>query len=124
MPKPKNPLGVKEVRLTPKQYEDALVKYAKLPADTVDEKEYRKRLRDTAIYRYKIASELLADVGSVIKKMPEEANEIDRKDLNFAIKKIDLAVVQMTHASLGFNKAATAGARNLLKVKRPRARKS
>lgn len=124
MAKQKNPLGIKEQRLTAEQYEDALVKYAKLPPDVVDETEFRRRLEQTTVLRYRKAGKLLDGVEQLIKDIAKTQPGSKQSELKLAIKKLDLATVQMTHGALGFNKGAVAGVRNLLQITRARRTKS
>jgi hypothetical protein len=123
MPKSKNPLGIKEERLTPEEYEDAIVKYNELPADVVEETEFRKRLKATTIVRYKKASKLVSGVQKRLADLAVERGGASGKELKLAITELDHSIVQMTHASLGFNKGAVAGKRNLLEIKRARGNK-
>jgi hypothetical protein len=46
-----NKVRVKEKRLTAKEFEDALVAFAKSPPDIVNESEFRRRLRGTTLSR-------------------------------------------------------------------------
>jgi len=115
-----NPLGVKEQRLTPDEFEEALVKFAKLAPDIVDEAEYRHRLRETILYRYKQGGKLLEEVAKLLEEVGKKAGGGAEKELQLVLKKVDEAVVQMTHGALGFNKGAVAGVRNLLQITRPK----
>jgi hypothetical protein len=121
----KRELPQKEKRLSPKEFEDALVRLEKSAPDIVDEDEFRRRLRETTIHRYEVALELIKDVEDLLLNMSNSDDSSEKglpskEELDFALEEIDHAVVQMTHASLAFNKAATssAGIRNILMVTR------
>jgi hypothetical protein len=108
---------VKEKRLTPDEYENALVEFAKSTPDIVDEAEFRRRLRGTTLTRYKRGSELLDEVQEALSEAARGSAQ--KKELTLAVKKVDDAIVQMTHGALAFNKGATfEGIRNLLQVTR------
>jgi hypothetical protein len=108
---------VKEKRLTPKEFEDALVDFEKSPPDIVDEKELRKRLKATTLTRYQRGTALLDEVKKAI--ITSNAGSTTKKDLKIAVARIDEAIVQMTHGSLKYNKGATAeGIRTLVQVTR------
>jgi hypothetical protein len=114
----KNPLGVREKKLSTKEYEDALVKLEKLPADLVGEDEFRARLRQTQVFRYEKGSKMIEDVQSLLISLSRDAPKGKGKELKLAIQKLDDATVQMTHGALKFNKGAVAGVRTLLEIKR------
>ena len=119
MAKQPTPLPRTEKKLTPKEYEDSLVRLAKSTPDIVDEPEFRSRLKDTTIHRYEVGLGLLEDVEALLLSLKQdESPTVDPQDLDLAIKKIDHAVVQMTHGALAFNKAKTSGIRNILQVTR------
>lgn len=110
---------VPESRLSSRQYEDALVEFAKSPPDLVDEAEFRKRLRETTIYRYDRANTLLDEIETTLNDVAQRQPSQEGRELKLAIKKIDDAVVQITHGSLAFNKQASSeGIRNILVVTR------
>lgn len=101
--------------MTPEEYEDALVKFAKSPPDMVDEAEFRRRLRDTSVYRYEVGTELLRDVGDLLRRI---GNDNTKAEIDLAVEKLDAAAVQIAFGALAFNKGATAGIRNILQVRR------
>jgi hypothetical protein len=114
MAKQRRRLPPREKRLTPKQFEDALVRLEKSAPDIVNEKELRKRLRQTTVHRYEVALDLIKDVEDTLLRAGKVAagtnkNDLSKEDLNFALEELDQAIVQMTHASLKFNKAGSAG---------------